>query len=306
MIEMKAKNVKIVEVNDDGKFIKDMGIVNLKEDILQTGLGTAGSILIPTKIYEALQNAVRKSLIFRQLTGLIIGPSGIPGTSVNINLQDPDTMSVFEIGEGASIPFDKETYSNRSATPKKYGVRIGITREMVEDCQFDLMQFNAATAGYEMADNEDQLAVTQLTAADTAAVHTVAGGAAITIANITRAMQYLEADNYKPSDIICGVEVVNDLRNIDTFVEADKAGVTNPSQSLIGTIFGMKVWVSNNVTSTSAYVIDRAKALCLVEKRPISFAQWEDYARDTLQMSALQRVAYMYLWAHSVSLITTT
>lgn len=301
---MKAKNVKIVKMN--GEKVLSESLVNLQEDILQTGLGTVGSVLIPAKIYDSLQNAVRKNLIFRQLAGLIVGPSGIPGPTLNINLQDPESMSVFEVAEGAEISTDKETYTNRSCTPKKYGIRVGITKEMVEDSQFDLMQYNAATAGYELADNEDSLAVTQLTAADTAAGHTVTGGAAITIANITAAMQFLETDNYKPTDLIVGVEVANDLRNIDTFVEADKAGVANPTMSLIGTIYGMKVWVSNNVTAKHAYVIDRAKALALVEKRPVTLANYDKIETDTSYVVATQRVGWAYLYAHSVSKITTT
>ncbi len=71
------------------------------------------------------------------------------------------------------------------------------------------------------------------------------------------------------------------MRQIAEFVHADKAGVTNISESLIGTIFGMKVWVSRNINNSAyAYGIDRDWALMLGEKRPITIEKYDDVTKD--------------------------
>ena len=304
---MITEELKINKVDGSGRVIENLGCLKVQEGIIATDDGTAGSVLIPATIYSTLQSAVRKKLIFRRLAAMIVGPAGVPGSTLNINLQDAESNQVYEIAEGAELPISKETYTNRAATPKKYGVRIGITKEMVEDSQFDLMRFNTETAGYELADNEDALVVAQLDAADTAAGNSVANSnATLPVTDITEAMQNLEAANYTPTDMICGVEVVNDIRNLDTFTEADKAGINDPSQRLIGRIFGMNVHVSTNVSAKLAYVIDRAKAFAIVEKRPVTLTNWDDFARDTKYVGATQRVAALYLYAAATSEITTT
>jgi hypothetical protein len=106
--------------------------------------------------------------------------------------------------------------------------------------------------------------------------------------------------------MICGAEVVNDLRNIDTFVEADKSGVNDPTKPLIGRIFGMDVLVSNNVTATLAYVIDAAHSFVIAEKRPLTVERYSDFARDSGFVVVTQRVAVAALRNEATSEITTT
>jgi hypothetical protein len=162
-------------------------------------------------------------------------------------------------------------------------------------------------AGYEFVDNEEALIVSQLDAASTAASHNVANSnATLPISDITAAMQNLEVDNYNPTHMVCGAEIANDLRNIDTFVEADKAGINDPSKRLIGRIFGMNVIVSNNVSAKLAYVIDANHAFVIAEKRPLTIERYTDYARDTGFVVFTQRLAVSAWRNNAVSEITTT
>ena len=140
--------------------------------------------------------------------------------------------------------------------------------------------------------------------------HDQAGGAAVTIANVTRAMQYLEDADYDPSDFIVGTEVLNDLRNIDTFVEADKAGNTEMmSTGFKGVIYGMNVIrVSTNagMTTTSAYVIDRRFAYVIAEKRPITIENFNLPSNDMSATVVTQRIAVRHLRANAIAKITST
>jgi len=274
------------------------------------GSGTM-SYLVPRKLLGEVMNAVRKKLILRGLAARVFGPSSIPGRMLVIPMQSEISSStalpVDRVAEGGEIPLGATTFESKTLTPIKYGIRIGVARELMEDGIIDILSYHSELAGYEFADNEESLIVSQLDAASTAASHNVANSnATLPITDITAAMQLLEVDNYTPTHMIVGAEIANDLRNIDTFVEADKAGMNDPSRRLIGTIFGMKVIVSNNVTATLAYVIDANHAFIIGEKRPLTIERYTDYARDSGFVVVTQRVAHVYLRANAVSEITTT
>lgn len=241
---------------------------------------------ILTDIYGTVIDAVKTKLIGTNFIALRLGPNDCPGNTLNIVRQTKNSQVVHEIGEGQEIPISTEDTYSFSVTPKKYGLRPLITREMQEDSQFAVMERNLREAGYTMAKKLDKdLILAQL---DNAAA-TTAGSGAITIDNITESIYDLEVADYTPSDFIIGTEIAKDLRNIDTFVEANKAGVSDPTKSLIGTIYGMKVWQSNNVSNAAyAYVIDKSQAIYLLEKRPITIERYNDVTRqvDGIVLSA--------------------
>jgi len=267
--------------------------------------GTAAQLLIPQNIQKTLVEAVLKNLVGRDLAAMQLGPASIPGTSTYVNLVTPDSMKVFRVAEGAAIPVDTPDYSSVEIKPVKYAVRPLITKEMMEDSQFDLLSHALTHAGREIAENENELIEVEL---DTAA-NTITGGASITLANISRAMQYLEDSDYTPTDMIVGPEVANDLRNIDTFVEAHKFGSNEMlSRGMIGTIFGMRVHVvSGNIYNTLyAYVIDKSQAFALGEKRPVTVERYNDLVRDMSGAVVTQRIKYKALRTSAICKITTS
>ena len=276
------------------------------QELLSTSLGTEGQLLIPRKIYDTLIEEVDKNLIPRSEAAIYLGPGQIPGSSVDIDTMDPNTMDVREVVEGAEIPLDEAEYSSFNMKPKKYGVSIRITKEMLEDAKWNLLQHNIKIAGKRIAENENALVITD--ALDNAN-STVSGSGAITIANITRAMQYLEDEDYNPTTLFVGMEVLNDLRNIDTFVEANKVGNTDMIKSgFLGTIYGMNVIkVSSNagMTSAYAYVTDKAWAYVIAEKRPVTIENWDLPAYDMRAAAITQRLKIRYLRAKAIAKITT-
>lgn len=274
---------------------------------LATGTGSEGSLLIPKKILDTLVPAVDKALIPLSTAAIYIGPSGIPGSSVDVNLETPNSITIREVGEGSEYPIDNEDFSSFNMKPKKYGVALRITGEMVEDSAFPLLQRGINMAAKRIADNLNGLIVSD--ALDNA-TNTVSGGAAVTIANITRAMQYLDDTDYSPSHYFVGNEVVNDLRNIDTFVEYQKVGNTDMvNKGMIGTIYGMqviKVSTTAGMTTTSSYVIDQNHAYVVAEKRPLTM---ENFRLETFDMTGVvisQRIKVRHLRADAIAKITTS
>ena len=273
-----------------------------------TAGSSTGSYTIPRTLYSSLITAVRKRLVLRALAAKVIGPASIPGSSIDIATQTKDSMEVHRITEGAVIPLDAESYSGFNLKPIKYGVRIMISKEMQEDSLFDIMALNVETAGYEIADNEESLIIATLDtgSGQSDSTQVANSNATLPVSDITAAMQGIEEENFTPTHMVVGVEIANDLRNIDTFVEADKAGINDPSQRLIGKIFGMKVIVSNNVSSVNAYLIDKDHAFLIAEKRPLTIERYFDAARDSSFAAVTHRFVTRYLRSGAIARIVTT
>jgi len=281
------------------------------KELLTRDIATEGELLIEKKIYDTLIDPVVRTRIGRQDAAIPIGPGQIPGSSIDINLASPKTMKVRLIAEGAAVPFGPIEFTSFNMKPQKYGLRIAATKEMIEDGKWDVLAYNIRQAGLEMAYNEDTKIIED--ALDNA-TNTQAGGAAITISDITRAMQYLEDEDYNPKIMYVGPEVANDLRNIDTFVEADKLGTREAFENgLIGTIFGMKVRrFSANSTPTPAtytkysYIIDPEHAFVIAEKRPVTVENYDDQVHDLSGAVVTQRFKARQLRADAIVLITTS
>lgn len=283
-----------------------MKLKNVKSYI-STGTGTEGELLIPKKIFDVLMPEVEKALIPRSEASIVFMPGDIPGSSIDYNQEVENAMDVRLVAEGAEIPLDNDEYTNVNFKPDKYGVAIRITEEMMEDSKFNLMVQNIRKAGKRFAENENSLIISD--ALDLAA-NTVAGGAAVTIANITRAMQYLEDADYTPSTYFIGNEVLNDLRNIDTFVEADKVGNTDMIQKgFQGTIYGMNVIrVSTNagMTTTSSYVTDKDHAYGIAIKREMSIENFRLPSFDMSAAAITQRIKVKPLRTSAMAKITSS
>ncbi len=281
-------------------------LTSIKE-YLSTKTGTEGSLLIPKKIYDVLIMAVQKALIPRSEAAIFIGPEGIPGSSVDIDLETADTMAVRETAEAAEFVLDAAEYTSINIKPKKYGVAIRISKELLEDGKWNMLERNVFRAGIEIAENETSVIISD--ALDDAA-NTVAGGAAVTVANITRGMQYIEESDFTCTTMLVGPEVVNDLRNIDTFVEFQKVGNTEMlSRGFLGNIYGMNVArVSKNagITTTTAYIFDNTQAYALVEKRAITVENFDLATFDMSGAVVSQRLGVDSLKTSAIAKITSS
>jgi len=286
-------------------------MANLKHitEYIGTEDGTAGTLLIPKLIVSKMIEEVDKKLLPRELAAQVWTPNMIQGSSFTVNLEDPDTMDVRKVGEGAEIPLDALEYETVTFTPKKYGVAIRITREMMEDAQFPILEGQIRAAGRRFAEKETELILTALDGAGT----TVAGGAAATIANITEAMEGIESYSYTPTDIVIGREFLYDLRNIDTFVEAAKAGNTDMlSRGFLGTIYGLNVGVFDDKASPTpgtykkyAYVLDRSQAYGLAVKRDLTVENFDLPIYDMQGTAITWRFDVQLLRSNAVAKITT-
>jgi len=280
----------------------------LKEYIDQ-GDATEGSLLIPKKIYDTLIDAVDKKLLPRSEAGWYNGPAQIPGSSIDIDLEDPNTGSVRPVAEGAEFWLDRPTWSSTNMKPIKYGVAIRITEEMLEDAKWNMLDRSISTMGKRFAENETSLILTALYGAS----NSVTGGAAITIANISRAVQYLEDEDYEATTMYLGNEVAHDIRQIDTFMDADKKGDQSMNNTgFIGTIYGMRLYrFSTNAAPSSTYskyafVFDSGHAYAIAEKRPVSLKKFSLETFDMEGAVLSQRISVKLIRDSAVAYATTS
>lgn len=241
---------------------------------------------ILTDIYRVVSEAVKMKQIGTNLLAMRLGPGDIPGTTLDLVHQVKNSLSVHRVGEGGEIPISVEDTFRYQVSPFKVATRPLVTREMIEDSLFAVIERQLREAGYQMGRYLDREMI--LLALRRGSGNTVTGGVAITVANIATAIQNLETNDYVFTDMPIGAAVANDLRNIDTFVEANKSGVNDPSKSLIGTIFGGKVWQTNQLISTEGALTNATDAVCLdrdwslvfAEKRPLTVDRYNDVTRQ--------------------------
>lgn len=285
-----------------------MSFKRIKEYI-STGDGTEGTLLIPKLIMPVMIQETEKRLLPREMAAFV--RTGFEGSSFSVNLEEHDTLDLRKVGEGGEIPLDGVGHEYVTFTPVKYGVAIRITREMREDSQFDLFADNLRIVGKRFAENENKLVLTALDQANT----TVAGGAQITVANITTAMQEVEDNDFEPTDMPVGNEVLNDLRNIDLFTDFGKSGDREMlERGFRGVIYGMMV--SRFTSSTKAvpsadskkhaYVFDRSKAYGIGIKRNITVENFTLPTYDMDGAAVTQRIDVKPLRKKAIAKITTT
>lgn len=288
------------------------GILTTDNEELGTSWTSAtGALTIPKQLYATLIRAVRRNLVFRPLAAFSVGPAGIPGSSVDIDyeIEEHTGVDMAEVAEGAEAPDMVLQLATYNVKPLKYMLRLPITEEMMEDGKWDLMVRSFDIAGYKAAKKQDSLIIDQV---DADAGNTTTGGATATVANITRGMQYLDDNGYNPSDLIIGTEVVNDIRNISLFVQADQSGVNDPSKSLIGQIYGMRVWKCNNLgrgnnsSKKYAYIIDRKEAFMYVVKRPVTVKNFDQIWKDVRNGIVSMRFAAESHRTNAIFKLTTT
>jgi len=274
------------------------------QEVLTT---SAESELIPSEIYSTLIESVREVLVGTQICRRI-GPESIPGSSIDIDMTTKDTMLVEDTAETAEFGKGHAAAETFNLKPVKRTVDIQISREMIEDSKFSLVEWQIQEAGYQMAKKMDSRIMTEIKdGADAAATvaHTTDSGSAMTLANISATMKFIEADGYTVTHMLVDAGATDDLRNMDTFVEADKLGSREAfERGLVGRIFGANVIKTNQAhlaQTTYDYIlmVDAKHALVLAEKRPISIARYNQENKDIVGIAVSARFEVRYLRANA-------
>lgn len=275
--------------------------------------GSGESELIPSTIYGILMPSVRRTLVGTQVCRRI-GPESIPGSSIDIDANTDNAMIVEKTAPTAEFSKSHAKTETYNLKPEKYTIDIQITRELIEDSKFSVIEWQIEEAGYQMAKELDkQIMQAIYDGADANSTdHLTDSSAALTLANINATIKFLEADGYHATHMIVTSGIAEDLRNMDTFHEADKLGSREVfERGLVGRICGMNVIQTEQALGTQttyqrALIIDSRHALVLAEKRPISIARYNQENKDIVGIAVSARWKARYHRAAACACVYTT
>ncbi len=252
--------------------------------------------LIKQNLFATIKEASIRVAVGRQITQLIpYTGQGVSGV-LEWNLADKDSLTVRKVAEGGIVPLDVEAYTKITLTAEKYGARVGITREMIEDANWPLIERNLKEIGRQMSYKEDEIIFDSFADATTGfplnADHDItSAGTELGISDITNGMKEIEEQDYHPDTMVLHPTQVNELRQIDTFVEANKVGDRRVfERGWVGRIFGIDSVFSTKLAADTVYIIDKMEAGVLGLRRPLTVEKWSDPLKDLENAVVTQRM----------------
>lgn len=250
------------------------------------------------KVLDTVWEAAKPNLVGRELTTVIAQDSP------SIKIPRAKLSKAYEVAEGAEIPVGTEEYDSVTLTPKKYGVRPLISREMIEDAEWDVIEHQLAEAGRAIADVETEKIVTQMIAD---AGNSVAAGTSGTLSynDVVGIVKELLIDGYTPNVIAVHPSELADLLKDAAIQKAmDWGGQPVAPTGQIPTLLGMRLLVSTKMPNGTALVVDSKHSGVLFIRRDLTAEDYEDPVKDLAGVAVTARWAYATLRADAIGKIT--
>ena len=138
----------------------------LREFLVKSGTtGVAGAAyLVPAKLHDILIYASKQFDVVPMISSMI---TGWKGGAVNVGIVKDESLRAEEYGAGGSMPAGTADTVRATITPKAFGFNVSVNNEMIEDSQYDLVEWHFAQAAKAMGRKASDLAIkVLLTATD--------------------------------------------------------------------------------------------------------------------------------------------
>lgn len=250
------------------------------------------------KVLDTIWEAAKPRLIGRELAVVIAQDAPL------IKVPRAKISQAFEVAEGAEIPVGTEDYDSVTLTPKKYGVRPLISREMVEDSEWDVIEYQLAEAGRAMADLETEKIISQMISDAGNSVAAGTGGT-LSYGDVVNILKECLIDGYTPDALAIHPSELADLLK-DTAIQKamEWGGEAVAPSGQIARLLGMQVLVSTKIPSGTALVVDSKHAGVLFIRRDITAEDYKDPVKDLAGVAVTARWAYATLRADAIGKIT--
>jgi len=269
-------------------------------------------LLIPEVINENILTVAEEARIARTLCQQV--------------MIDTDSMTwlkergfeAVQIEEGSEIPARKGTYEKFTLTVGKTGIRPHITNEMIEDSRWNVIRRNLDMATLAMARLEDRITMNAMIQGvpNGSAMAAGVGGVGEVISNhylqmgdagvddtlswksIALGIALLRMEQKQPDTLLIHpYQMVDLMTGEGDFIGAnERAYLTLPEtirssmqNGTVGSIGGMRVVVSANMTAGYALMFDSSQYAVFVERRPLAIDNYNDVLRDMQGIVMTQR-----------------
>lgn len=266
--------------------------------------------LIQTEMAATVLEGAQLAKCFRQ---------ALPIINVNSSSYDyplgPANVYAPEVTEGAEIPTIVGEYSKRTFTVKKYGQNPRITRELINDGQYDVIQLEVQHAGTAVENKLNQIALTTLL--DNAGNEYDSNGVDLTIKGVkavAQAVGLIKADGFFPDTLIMSPQA--EAMVLKDFVPSNYFGGDVALTGRVPTMMGLRAFGCGVADASASYawefdsdgdigmlVLDSKRAGAIAMREDIQVEKYNDPVRDLVGCAVTARFGINYLHANAASRI---
>ena len=256
---------------ESNPFLKRYVALGVKEGLFSDSANALG------RMHDAMVEAAWPELIGRNM--------------INV-MPTSEALERFPLDGGAVAYQNSESGVVRlsSKKPTKVDVSTDIlvesgddwTKEFSEDATWNVMDRMVGNVGRAVGVKETQKIIAMyaaVAAADLATGADLAGGAAVMSWAQLLALRYaVRKENWRPNVLAINEMQLHQLLNDDKFIKSVylPSNQTDIEQGSIGSVLGMKVQVSTEITNGVAYAIDTRIASVMLLRRDLTVEDWYD------------------------------
>ncbi|MEM3737543.1 MAG: phage major capsid protein [Candidatus Bathyarchaeia archaeon] len=260
------------------------------------------------KVLDIVWEAAKPRLIGRELVQIFAKDD----PSLNIPKHSTPITAKYPVAEGADVPINIGAFTSVTLTPEKSGVAVPISKEMVEDAAWDVIEFQLAEAGRAMAEVETEKIISQMIAD---AGNSTPAGTTGTLAydDLVGVLGMIQADNFLQDYIQTGkgylvvhpdqyADLLKDDKIRDTHVFGGTVAVAPTGR--IETILGLNVRVTTKIPSGTALIVDAEHAGALFIRRDITVENYDDPIKDLAGAVLTARWKYATMQPNAIGKVT--
>ena len=292
-----------------------------------TGIGGA-AYLIPDKIHQVLFDSSVETDLAPEISIAMIPPEQIPGATLKVDIEIDDKYKPYRFSSGGQIADQQGQIKPATLDfTQPWGINFRIGNDLIEDSQFNMLEFHIRRAGLEFGEYSTNEALAILKTA-TDGDGTVNGGASgdanetrftgATTTDLVDLHQAIYDDRYKADTLILVPHAW--YHNIVTTAYISSSTYSEPwaynaiVDGLPSKILGCKVYWSTVDTLTNTQVMDnlvsimfqKDRALLTGRKRWLRIENYSDPIRDLVGAAITARQDSVTIYNDSIGVITET
>ena len=170
--------------------------------------------------------------------------------------------------EGETVStYNYTAYSLVTINPTKTRVPIRVTQESIDASELDVIRGNIEEAGLALADKEDVDILTVLLAVGTAQEIAAAVTGTTSRSDLVKLRTKVNVAKFHVKFLVLHPDQFEDVLNDASFYDTSKYGSREPIvNGEVGSIYGMKVLVSENMTSGKVLAVDPRAAVLAIKR----------------------------------------